>query len=58
MFAILAAVFFGIAFVLNGAATTITSHWFTPTSLMLAGLFCVALHLVGVGANWTFRRAP
>lgn len=55
MFAIVAAILFGIAFILNGAAT-VTTVWFAPTSLMLAGLFCLALHLCGVGANWSVNR--
>jgi len=55
MFAVLAAVAFGVAFVLNGAAT-VTTAWFSPTSLMLAGLFFLALHLCGVGAGWALTR--
>lgn len=55
MFAVLAAVAFGVAFVLNGAAT-VTNAWFSPTSLMLAGLFFLALHLCGVGAGWALTR--
>lgn len=55
MFAIISAILFGVAFVLNGAASH-TSAWFSPTSLMLAGLFSLALHLCGVGASWSVRR--
>lgn len=54
MFGLIAAVLFGVAFVLNGAAT-VTSAWFTPTSFMLAGLFFLALHLCNLG-SWTIAR--
>lgn len=52
---LIAAVLFGIAFIINGTATS-TNVWFSPTSLMLAGLTCLALHLLGVGAGWYSRR--
>lgn len=55
MFAVISAILFGVAFVLHGAAST-TSIWFSPASLALLGLFCLALHLCGVGAGWTIRR--
>jgi hypothetical protein len=50
-----AAVLFIIAFLLNATSTT-TSVVFSPTSLMLAGLACLALHLAGVGTNWSVPR--
>jgi hypothetical protein len=46
MLALIAAVLFAIAFVLNAAAVS-TSAVFSPFSLMLAGLALVALHLTG-----------
>jgi hypothetical protein len=51
MLAIIAAVLFVIAFLLN-ATSTATSAVFAPTSLMLVGLACLALHLAGVGTGW------
>jgi hypothetical protein len=51
MLAIIAAVIFVIAFLLEitGTATNVV---FAPTSLMLLGLACLALHLAGIGASW------
>jgi hypothetical protein len=51
----IAAVLFIIAFLLN-AASVATVALFSPTSLLLAGLACLALHLVGVGTRWSLRR--
>jgi hypothetical protein len=51
MLAIIAAVLFVIAFLLN-ATSTATSAVFGPTSLLLIGLACLALHLAGVGTGW------
>jgi hypothetical protein len=51
MLAIIAAVLFVIAFLLN-ATSTATSAVFAPTSLLLVGLACLALHLAGVGTGW------
>jgi len=51
MLAILAAILFGVGFVLSGNGDH-TNTWFSPTSLMLAGLTCLALHLAGIG-TWT-----
>ena len=55
MLAIIAAVLFVIAFLLN-AAPVATSNVFTPTSLALVGLALLALHLAGVGTGWNWRR--
>jgi hypothetical protein len=55
MLAIIAAVLFAIAFLLNAAGTG-SSRVFTPFSLLLIGLACLALHLVGVGVSWRVRR--
>jgi hypothetical protein len=55
MLGYIAAVLFIIAFLLN-ATSTATSAVFSPTSLMLAGLACLALHLAGVGTGWSVPR--
>jgi hypothetical protein len=47
-----AAVLFIIAFLIN-ATSTATSAVFSPMSLLLAGLACLALHLAGVGTKWS-----
>jgi hypothetical protein len=54
MFAILAAVIFGLALILDWANATV-SDAFTPQTLLLAGLLCIALHLAGVGSGWRWR---
>ncbi len=51
MLAIVAAILFAIAFLLN-ATNTATDAVFSPISLLLAGLACLALHLAGVGTGW------
>jgi hypothetical protein len=55
MLGIVAAVLFIIAFLLN-ATSIATSAVFSPISLMLLGLACLALHLNGVGTGWSFGR--
>ncbi|HEX2323294.1 MAG TPA: hypothetical protein VHJ18_30350 [Streptosporangiaceae bacterium] len=55
MLAIIAVVLFVIAFILNAAGTS-ASAVFSPFSLMLIGLACLALHLAGVGTGWKVRR--
>jgi hypothetical protein len=55
MLGFIAAVLFIIAFLIN-ATNTATSAVFSPTSLMLLGLACLALHLSGVGTGWAPRR--
>ena len=57
MFGIAAVALFVIAFIINGTATSVSSAWFTPTSLMLAGLACLAVHLLGYGASWRPRMS-
>lgn len=54
MLGIIAAVLFAVAFIVNGSGSH-TNMWFSPMSLMFAGLFCLALHLVGVGTSWVRR---
>jgi hypothetical protein len=46
MLAIIAAILFAVAFILNAASAGI-GPVFTAFSLMLAGLVCLALHLAG-----------
>jgi hypothetical protein len=55
MLAILAAVLFGLALLFDLADLNLGDALNQPT-LMMAGLFCVALHLAGVGAGWRARR--
>jgi hypothetical protein len=57
MFAIIAAVIFGLALILDWANVR-ASDAFTPQTLLTAGLLCVALHLAGVGtaSRWGRRR--
>ncbi|GLU45741.1 hypothetical protein [Nocardiopsis ansamitocini] len=47
MFAIAAAVLFGLALLFEIAIGSV-AEIITPTSLALAGLLCVALHLSGI----------
>ncbi|WP_328327633.1 hypothetical protein OHA70_01435 [Kribbella sp. NBC_00382] len=57
MFAIIAAVIFGLALILDWANASV-SDAFTPQTLLMAGLLCIALHLAGIGASakWGRRR--
>jgi hypothetical protein len=57
MFAIIAAVIFGLALILDWANASV-SDAFTPQTLLMAGLLCLALHLAGVGSStkWGRRR--
>jgi len=55
MLAIVAAICFGIAFVIHGTGTA-TDAWFSVTGLLLLGLVCLALHQVGIGSAWVRRR--
>ncbi len=55
MLGIVAAVLFFLAFLINAAAVA-TNAIFSPTSLMLLGLGCLALHVTGVGTGWRVRR--
>lgn len=49
MFAIIAAVIFGLALILDLADASIGST-ITGGTLLIAGLLCMALHMAGVGA--------
>ena len=55
MLAIVAAIIFGIAFVIN-ATGTVTSPTFSVTGLLLLGLVFLALHQAGIGSAWVRRR--
>jgi hypothetical protein len=55
MLAIIAAVLFGIAWVINATGTA-TNAWFSVTGLLLLGLACLALHQAGIGSAWVRRR--
>jgi len=50
-----AAVLFIIAFLIN-ATSTAANAVFSPMSLLLAGLACLALHLTGVATKWSVPR--
>lgn len=55
MFGIAALVCFIVAYIFHGTAA-VTSAWFDPTGLMLAGLAFGALHLLDYGTKWPPRR--
>lgn len=52
MFAILAAVAWGVGYVIDGSGAR-TPAWLSPGALILLGLACVALHLA---TGWWPRR--
>jgi hypothetical protein len=56
MFAIIAAAIFALGLILDWANVK-TSDAFTPGTLMMAGLLCLALHLAGVGTGVTWGSA-
>jgi len=55
MLGFVAAVIFVIAFLINATSTS-TSAVFSPTSLLLVGLACLALHLAGVCTKWSVPK--
>jgi hypothetical protein len=55
MLAAVGAIIFAIAYLINVTSTS-TDAAFTPFSLMVAGLFFVALHMAGVGSGWSPSR--
>lgn len=56
MFAIIAAILFGFALLLDLLDTNLgASDALNATTLMIAGLFAVALHLAGLGSGWGGR---
>ncbi|MFD7133907.1 hypothetical protein [Streptomyces sp. NPDC059894] len=54
MLAIIAAVAFFIAFLINAAEIS-TNDAFTSTNIMLLGLTLLALHVAGIGSGWAVR---
>lgn len=54
MLAIIAAIIFGLALLFDFAEVSVGDA-FDSTTLLMAGLFCLALHLAGVGAS-SWRR--
>lgn len=54
MLAIISAVLFFIAFLINAAEIS-TNDTFTSTNLMLLGLTVLALHVAGIGSGWSVR---
>lgn len=53
MFAILAAIIFGLALLLDLFNTNLgAADLLSPMTLLFAGLLCVALHLAGWGHGW------
>jgi hypothetical protein len=55
MFAVIAVIIFAFALILDWANANLGDA-FTPTTLLTAGLLCIALHLAGVGVNWRTAR--
>jgi hypothetical protein len=55
MLAIVAAIIFAIAWIINATGTA-TNAWFSVTGLLLIGLACLALHQAGIGSAWVRRR--
>jgi hypothetical protein len=60
VFAIIAAVIFGLALILDLANASL-GDTITATTLIIAGLLCVSLHLAGIGTtargrNFAWRR--
>jgi hypothetical protein len=55
MFALVAALLFVLALIFEIAGAALGTV-VTVTTLVIAGLLCVALHLMGVGAGWSLKR--
>lgn len=58
MLAIVAAIIFGLALLLDLADANL-GEAFDSTTLLMAGLLCLSLHMAGVGAGvrtWGWRR--
>lgn len=60
MFAIIAAVIFALALILDLANASL-GDTITGGTLLIAGLLCIALHMAGIGTNvrgrnWRRRR--
>lgn len=54
MFAILAAILFGLALLLDFVDANVGDA-LNNTTLVTAGLLCLALHTVGLGTTWRRR---
>lgn len=54
MFAIIAAILFGLALLLDLLDQNM-GELLQPGTLVTAGLLCVALHLAGIGGAWRGR---
>ncbi|MEU6352458.1 hypothetical protein ABZ896_24560 [Streptomyces sp. NPDC047072] len=54
MLAIISAVLFFIAFLINAAEIS-TNDAFSSVNVMLLGLTALALHLAGIGSGWSVR---
>jgi hypothetical protein len=53
MFAIIAAILFGLGLLLDLFDTDLGApDLFNWNTLVMAGLFCVALHMAGIGSAW------
>ncbi len=56
MFAVIAAIIFGLALLLDLFDTDLGApDALNPTTLLIAGLLCLALHFAGVGTGWRSR---
>jgi hypothetical protein len=55
MFAIIAALIFALGIILDWADAKVSDP-FTLQTLLMAGLFCLALHMAGVGSTYRRRR--
>lgn len=55
MLAVIAAILFAIAFIINGAGVA-TNAWLAPLSLAFLGLALLALHLTGRGPELPASR--
>lgn len=57
MFGIIAVILFGLGTIISGAGINVPSE-LSPHTLLLAGLFCLTLHLLGAGAGYSPWRRP
>ncbi|MDP9844470.1 hypothetical protein [Streptosporangium lutulentum] len=55
MFALVAALLFVLALIFDIAGVAVGTV-VTAATLSIAGLLCIALHLMGVGAGWSLKR--
>jgi hypothetical protein len=57
MFGIIAVILFGLGAIISGAGISV-SPVFSWHTLLLAGLICLTLHLLGAGAGYSPWRRP